>query len=185
MLNEVIPQIFKLLDITIIDLMFHCDISERTAYRWFSAETAPTGKQRERYIELLLYKLKQLKHLNHNDGHKGIVKFHIQIEDLLIVHSEPFIHPLFKANFAGHYLSELCTQTGENMNWMTGLINFVRSGQSVCFEHCLIYNGVLRIACAWLHPLYNSKGIPMVKYEEAWYDQFELPCMSAVLPPAL
>jgi len=123
----------------------------------------------------LLYKLKQLKHLNHNDGHKGIVTHFIHSEDLVILHSEPYIHPLFRTRIAGKCLTDFFSCPFQIASIMKA-IEFAKLGNSFCFEHCITHDNIVRVSCAWFHPCKSKSGdINIIKYEEAWYDQFEVP----------
>jgi len=179
-MSDDVKRILDLLDITVEDIVDHCGVTTRTAYRWASGETAAKGADRTNWITLIAERIEDQER---QCTTPGTVTHIIRVSDLVVVHAEPYLHPLFKVSTIGQcLLDDYVYDNGDRSQVEEStrqLFNVVIAGTPLCLEHCSTHKGVHRLSYAWFYPMPDKKHI---KYVETWYDQFVLPVRPNTAP---
>jgi len=173
MLHKSIQKIFDLLKINIQDIVKKCGVSERTIYRWFRGDTVPDNKYRHLIWELVGQKIEQKYDLHHDaEQRKGVIRYVIDSQKLIILHAEPYIHPLFKCNILGKCIGKVITSEVVSEKSLHKLMEIILLGNTLYQENCNIHQGILRTSGGSYSQLPQKS---LILYQETWYIQFELP----------
>ena len=152
------------------DIREACNVTKSTVYRWLNGDSEPTGKARVALADLLHtdwdFSLDQGDEISSPVIQPGRVVLIFDWE-AMIVHSEPFFHPIFRRNITGEYLYNVLPEVSR-----TATDIFERSlRRSVGFEICGRYGDLVRVSFIWMHPIPRKK---LFRLEEEWYEQFTL-----------